>query len=84
MISAPLCYPIIAHELSRCYAFFLPFLCHDGLGRFGVANQEKEGTPEAFVEQIKDALEHLSDLPYLQQLPLTTPIRPNPRPAPAP
>ena len=38
-----------------------------------VADQEKEGTPEAFVEQIKDALEHLYDLPYLQQLPLTTP-----------
>ena len=36
-----------------------------------VADQEKEGTPEAFVEQIKDALEHLYDLPYLQQLPLT-------------
>ena len=38
-----------------------------------VTDQEKEGTPEAFVEQIKDALEHLYDLPYLQQLPLTTP-----------
>jgi CheY-like chemotaxis protein len=38
-----------------------------------VTDQEKVGAPEAFVEQIKDALEHLYDLPYLQQLPLTTP-----------